>query len=301
MFLCQTHNMFLAENKPIITDSGPFYYSHEITLTVRRLDLMDPVSGGNKWFKLRYNLKKFFEGNYSGILTYGGAFSNHIAAVAKAGNDLKISTIGIIRGEDSSLANKTLIQARNNGMQLIFISRSEYRNKYDKSFLEKIIPDYQNYFILEEGGANAEGVKGCAEILDPADNTYNHIAVACGTGTTAAGMLLAMKSGQKLIGFSILRDNGFIEKEITNWLTSLKSHNSLPLWEINHDYDFGGYAKTNDELTLFCKNFYLKTQIEIEPLYTGKMFYGLEQLIATGHFKPGSNILAIHSGGMQYI
>ncbi len=293
--------MFLPDNKPLIINSGPFTYEPQITLTIRRLDLIHPVSGGNKWFKLQYNLKKFFKGNYSQMVTFGGAFSNHIAAVAQAGYDFGFATIGIIRGEKSEPLNKTLSQAVNNGMKLIFVSRSDYRKKSEELFLKNIVSHFDTSFILEEGGSNSEGVKGCAEIVFKDDEKFTHIAVACGTGTTAAGILTAMHSNQNLIGFSVLRDQGKLETSISEQLLDSGVKNNFANWHIEHNFHFGGYAKTTEELNNFCNDFYSRKGILIEPVYTGKLFYGLEKMIAEGKFPEGSKILAIHTGGLQYI
>ncbi len=300
MFPSHKANMFLPDYKPLITNSDPFNYEREITLTVRRLDLIHPVSGGNKWFKLQYNLEKFFKGNYSQMVTFGGAFSNHIAAVAQAGYDFGFATIGVIRGEKSEPLNKTLSQAVNNGMKLIFISRSDYRKKSDEFFLKNILSDHDTSFILEEGGSNSEGVKGCAEILFKDDEKFTHVAVACGTGTTAAGILTAMHSNQYMIAFSVLKDMGTSEISIREHLSNSGISN-LTDWHIDHNFHFGGYGKTTNELNNFCNDFYFRTGIMIEPVYTGKLFYGLEKMIAEGKFPAGSKILAIHTGGMQYI
>ncbi len=293
--------MFSVDNKPILSDSGPFDYGNEISLTIRRLDLTDPVTGGNKWFKLWYNLKRFKEGKYTQIVTFGGAFSNHIAAVAKAGKHSGIQTTGIIRGEPESGQNITLSRAKADGMNLIYVSRGDYRKKDSAPFLKNLLPDYNNCFILPEGGSNSEGVIGCARILDEKDELYTHIAVACGTGATAAGLILSLKKHQQLIGFSVLRDGGFLEQTISDHLNNLRNENQSGVWHIEHDFHFGGYAKSTPELNRFVKEFSHKTGVPIEPVYTGKLFFGLEQLIKSEQIPPGSKILAIHTGGLQYL
>lgn len=291
-------NSFLRK----IQDEGPFHYEPgNIDLYIRQLAKYEPIAGGNKFYKLKYNLLKAKELGKTKILTFGGAFSNHIAAVALAGKIEGFETLGIIRGERSSISNVTLSRASDNGMKLIFVGREDYRRKNEPDFLSTLVQNIDSYFVIPEGGANADGVKGCMEILDEKDNFFDYITVCCGTGTTAAGLILAMNPLQKLIGFSVLRDNGFMEKEIQKFIGLFPSAQRLPLWEINHDFHFGGYAKSNDELDSFCKNFQHKKDIAIEPVYTGKMFYGIEKLICEGCFKAGSNILAIHTGGLQYL
>ena len=293
--------MFSVDDKPILSDSGPFDYGNEISLTIRRLDLTDPVTGGNKWFKLWYNLERFMEGHYSQIVTFGGAFSNHIAAVARAGKQSGIQTTGIIRGEPESGKNITLSRAAADGMRLHYISRSDYRKKEDALFLKNLLPDYNNCFILPEGGSNSEGVIGCARILEEKDKLYSHIVVACGTGATSAGSILSLKKHQQLIGFSVLRDEGFLEQTITYHLNNLRNQNHAGDWHIEHDFHFGGYAKSTPELNIFVQEFSNKTGVPVEPVYTGKLFFGLEHLIKSGQIPSGSKILAIHTGGLQYL
>jgi 1-aminocyclopropane-1-carboxylate deaminase len=282
-------------------DEGPFHYEPgNIELYIRQLAKYEPIAGGNKLFKLKYNLQKARECGKTKILTFGGAFSNHIAAVALAGKIEGFETLGIIRGEQISISNVTLSRASCDGMQLIFVSREDYRRKNDSDFLSALVQDIDSYFIIPEGGANADGVKGCIEILGETDSSFDYITVCCGTGTTAAGIILSMQPHQKLLGFSILRDQGFMEKEIQNWIDIFQPTQRLPLWEINHDFHFGGYAKSNAELDAFCKNFQNKTGVAIEPVYTGKMFWGLEELIEEGYFKTDTKVLSIHTGGLQY-
>jgi len=293
--------MFSEITPPIITDSGPFYYGNEISLTIRRLDLTDPITGGNKWYKLQYNLLQFKKKGFKELVTFGGAFSNHVAAVARTCKLEGINCIGIIRGEPESIKNTTLQRAANDGMKLIFVSRSDYRRKEDPEFLQQLLTGYNESYILPEGGSNKYGVMGCMNILQEKDAHFSHIAIACGTGATATGMIHKLKPNQHLIGFSVLRDGFSLEKSIQDYLSGIKPDNLSQQWHIEHDFHFGGYAKTNDELTNFVNDFYIRTAVQIEPVYTGKLFYGLEHLINSGAFEPGSKILAIHTGGLQYL
>lgn len=292
--------MFSIESKPNITDSGPFVYSNDISLTVRRLDLVDDITGGNKWYKLLFNLIHFKQSGLSSLVTFGGAYSNHIAAVARAGKLEGIQTTGIIRGEARSITNPTLSRAVNDGMKLLFVSRSDYRKKNETQWLMALLPDFKNCMIIPEGGSNADGVKGCMQILTAADAQYSHITLACGTGATAAGLILTLKPHQRLIGINVLKNENSLETSIKNYLDLFRQPININ-WNVNHEFHFGGYAKSATELSDFIKYFFFKTGIPTETVYTGKLFYGLEQLIKSNYFSPGSKILAIHTGGLQYL
>ncbi len=294
-------DMYLTENKKHVTDHGPFKYDREITLTVRRLDHMDPITGGNKWYKLKYNLEKFIKGDYSRLLTFGGAWSNHIAAVARAGKLAGISTTAIVRGESPSGGNITLTRAARDGMDLIFVSRSEYLKRNEPEFVKKLVYGNESYYVLPEGGSNMEGVKGCQEILNENDRSYNDIVIACGTGATAAGIISTLQPEQHLTGISVLRDGGSIGHTIHELLAKFYTGPVPGNWNIENEFHGGGYAKSNPELIAFIKHFETKTGIKTEPIYTGKLFYAIEKLIVSGKFKPGSRILAIHTGGLQYL
>ena len=272
-----------------------------VEVTIRLLTVNESITGGNKRFKLKYNLAKAKHLGYKKILTFGGAFSNHIAATARAGAIQGFETVGVIRGEKSSETNVTLSRARADGMKLIFVSREDYRKKNEPAFLDAFINNHDQYYLIPEGGANAEGVRGCMEILCEADSIFDYITVCCGTGGTAAGLLMSMKSHQTLIGFSVLRDNGFIEDNINKWVEHFGNNQRHGTYEINHDYHFGGYARTTPELNNFCKSFSDETGIQIEPIYTGKMFFGINKLLDKEFFKKNSRLLVIHTGGMQYL
>jgi 1-aminocyclopropane-1-carboxylate deaminase len=263
-------------------------------VTVLRLDPENPVTGGNKSYKLKYNLLKAIAEGYSSVLTFGGPFSNHIAATAAAAHASGLRSIGIIRGE--KVSNPTLLRAAANGMQLIFTDRSSYRNKTDSDFLSNLRHIYGNPFIIPEGGSSEEGVLGCEEILDGINIPFDTVVVACGTGATLAGIIRSSPS-TRCIGISVLRDGGSITETIQQFLGSRELSN----WSVMPGYDFGGYAKTNPELNAFVNNFIQHTSIPIEPVYTGKMFYGLLDMIKTNKIPEGSKVLAVHTGGMQYL
>jgi len=264
----------------------------DFTATVKMAAFGDPVTGGNKWYKLKYNLIAAKEMGFSKILTFGGAYSNHIAATARAGNREGFETLGIIRGEPTALENPTLRRAVKDGMQFVFTGRGHYRLRNHRDFIKELIPDHESWYIIPEGGANKEGIKGCEEILGEQDKDFEIITVCCGTGTTAAGIARSLKHDQKLWGFSVLKGLNFQDTvpELINTNVELIS-----------EYHFGGYARSAPELDFFCSEFFRLNRIAIEPVYTGKMFWGIRDMVRKNKIKPGSNLLAIHTGGLQYL
>lgn len=268
----------------------------DVRLFVKRDDLLHPTISGNKFRKLKYNLEAAkLEGKQT-LLTFGGAFSNHIAAVAAAGKEYGFKTIGIIRGEELASRiqdNPTLSFASQNGMRLEFINRQDYRRKSEEAFLDTLESRFGDVFILPEGGTNALAVKGCEEILDAQDFGFDYICCAVGTGGTLAGLVNASAQNQKVLGFSALKGD-FDSENITRFSTKTN-------WEIITDYHFGGYGKVDAELVGFINRFYGENKIQLDPVYTGKMLFGLSDMIAKGRFAPGTKILAIHTGGLQGI
>jgi 1-aminocyclopropane-1-carboxylate deaminase len=267
-----------------------------ITLCIRREDLIDPVVSGNKFRKLKYNLLAAQTQNQGQLLTFGGAFSNHIAAVAAAGKRDGFKTIGIIRGEELSTAierNPTLLFAQSCGMHLEFISRESFRNKDDAAFVKDLEANFGAFYLIPEGGTNALAVKGCEEILAEADGDFDYICCAAGTGGTAAGIINSSAEKQTVLVFPALKGN-FLAEAISKF--TVKQN-----WRQFLGYDFGGYGKVSIELIDFINRFYRETQIPLDPVYTGKMLFGVMDLIGRGYFAEGSKILVIHTGGLQVI
>ena len=271
----------------------------ELTVSVLREDLVHPYISGNKWRKLKYNSIDFKSSGKKTLLTFGGAFSNHLIATAAFSSENGINCIGIVRGEE--IKNNYLDFIQSNGMKLHFISRSEYRNKNTKEFLtdiinvlikKKLINDPDEVFILPEGGSNASAVLGASEIMDEIPESIDIIACACGTGATLAGISKKMRLHQKALGISVLKANGYFEKEVARLGGNLE--NII----LNYDYHFGGYAKRNKILLDFCDDFKLKTHIPIEPVYTGKLFFAINDLIKKDYFKKGTRVTLIHTGGV---
>ncbi|WP_426064105.1 1-aminocyclopropane-1-carboxylate deaminase/D-cysteine desulfhydrase [Flavobacterium sp. DSP2-3-1] len=267
-----------------------------ISVQIKREDLIHPFVSGNKFRKLKYNLLQAKVENQETLLTFGGAFSNHIAAVAFAGNEKGFKTIGIIRGDELSgkvSENPTLLFAQNCGMQLEFISREDYRLKSEGSFLENLKQKFGRFYCIPEGGTNDLAIKGCEEILTPEDADFDYICCSIGTGGTISGIINSVLPHQKVLGFPALKGD-FLKGEIRNFVQNDN-------WELVTDYHFGGYAKVNEELIVFINHFYLENQIPLDPIYTGKMVFGVIDLIKKNYFPAKSKILLIHTGGIQGI
>ena len=287
-------------DSPLQQLHSAFLEQANINLYVKRDDLIHPQFGGNKWRKLKYNLDYARQQQFDTLLTFGGAWSNHIYATAAAGKYFGFKTIGLIRGEEHTPLNATLSFARSCGMQLHYINRAEYRKKHEVEFLQKIKQQYGDIYILPEGGSNTLAIKGCKEIVDEIsdqiDKPFDVICCASGTGATLAGIISNIESDQYAIGFSALKGGDFLNEEVSQFLSE---DNTKKNWRIEDRYHFGGYAKVDDSLIQFIKNFNSQYNIMLDAVYTGKMFFGLFQLIAEGHFNRGTTIVAVHSGGLQ--
>jgi D-cysteine desulfhydrase len=273
---------------------------------VLRLDLLHPVISGNKWFKLKYHLKEAIALQKKGIVTFGGAFSNHLVATACACKENGLLSIGIIRGEERTSMNMSVQQMKDNGMQLMFVSREDYKNK------EAIVNDkFENYYVVPEGGQSAPGVRGASEILSETDGdfppiprfardhnaistNYTHIICATGTGTTLAGLVQSGKSAH-FIGICVLKINN-TDNDIAQFVHSYAGDKKVSML---YDYHFGGYAKKTDELIAFMNALYIEENISTDFVYTGKTFFAAHDLAANNFFAPGSRVLIIHTGGLQ--
>lgn len=271
-------------------------FPNAISVQIKREDLIHPFVSGNKFRKLKYNLLQAKTENHDTLLTFGGAFSNHIAAVAFAGKEKGFKTIGIIRGDELEGKvdeNPTLSFAQNCGMQLEFISREEYRLKSEVSFIENLKQNFGSFYLIPEGGTNDLAIKGCQEILTPEDADFDYICCSIGTGGTISGIINSALPHQKVLGFPALKGD-FLKEEICNFVQNEN-------WELLTDYHFGGYGKVNEELIQFINQFYTENQIPLDPIYTGKMVFGVIDLIQKNYFPAESKILLIHTGGIQGI
>lgn len=271
-------------------------FKNNIELYIKREDLLHPVISGNKFRKLKYNILKAKELKYTKLLTFGGAYSNHIVAVAGAGKEFGFETIGVIRGEelkDIFQFNPSLTKANGYGMSFKFINREQYQNKTAIDFLNQLEEEFGEFYLIPEGGTNALAVQGCEEILSDETEVYDFICCSVGTGGTVSGIINASQEKQKIIGFSSLKGD-FLKKDISKFVTKKN-------WNINCDFHFGGYGKVTEELIQFINNFYCKYDIPLDPIYTGKMMFGVLDLIRQDYFPNNSKILVIHTGGLQGI
>ena len=268
-----------------------------VNLLIKRDDLIHPTISGNKWRKLKYNLQQAKENGCDLIISFGGAYSNHLHALAFAAHDIGIKAHAIIRGEYDP-SNPTVASLQNNGMSLQFISRLEYKQRNDVAYLARLQDKFPRAAIIPEGGTNKLAVQGVAEILNelPLDK-IDYICVPCGSGGTTAGILGNCPLGTEIISIPVLKKAAYLKDRIEALLTPAQLNNKK--WHFIEGYDFGGYGKVKSELLLFIEDFYQQTNIKIEPVYSGKMFFAIFDLISKGYFAPGSTIVLIHTGGMQ--
>jgi 1-aminocyclopropane-1-carboxylate deaminase len=279
-------------NSPVQQIDDPLFAEKQVRLFIKRDDLIHPFISGNKWRKLKYILRKAELENKRHLVTFGGAWSNHLLATACAGEKFGFSSSGIVRGEPVN--NKVLALCKQFGMHLQFTDRSSYRDK-PALFRQYFAEDTQAFFI-DEGGASAEAVKGCSELVNELDEKYDHIFCAGGTGTTAAGIIKGLNHknfNTKFEAVPVLKNAGFLGKVISDYLDEETD------FELHLDYHFGGYAKTRPELREFIGQFSSSTGIPLDHVYTGKMLFAICDLAKKGYFKAGSAVLAIHTGGLN--
>jgi 1-aminocyclopropane-1-carboxylate deaminase len=273
-----------------------YNFPNGISLVIKREDLLHPFISGNKFRKLKYNLLQAKSENQETVLTFGGAYSNHIAAVAYAGKEQGFKTIGVIRGEelgDKIDENPTLKFAQECGMQFEFVTREAYRLKIEPDFISKLKQKFGSFYLVPEGGTNEYAIKGCEEILSEEDSEFDYVCCAVGTGGTISGIINSALPHQKVLGFPALKGD-FLKDEIRKFATAKN-------WELINAYHFGGYGKVNEELIEFINQFYKQTQVPLDPVYTGKMVFGVVDLIKKNYFPKNAKILLIHTGGLQGI
>ena len=289
---------FSTPDIPVQNINDPLLEGTGVSLSILRTDLIHPVVSGNKWFKLKHNLIKARDQHKTSLLSFGGPWSNHLHALAEAGRLFDFKTIGLVRGELPSPLNHCLADASASGMLLQAVDRSTYRHKTNPEYLASLQELYPDAYLIPEGGANREGALGCAELnLYYDEQQFDLVSMACGTGIMLTG--LATTSAIPLMGFQILKGDAYLERQISNNFQhfGLTSHCR---WSIDDRFHFGGYAKTTDELISFINRFELINNIPLEPVYVGKMLYGLYQLIKKRDFFPQNcRILVIHGGGLQ--
>lgn len=284
--ICNIQSLFLSD-----------LLSFHIKLDIKRDDLIDPIISGNKSFKLREYIDEFQKGGFQTLMTFGGAYSNHLHATAYTGHKLGIKTVGFVRAEPHELQTptQTLQDCQHWGMELVPISRSEYRLKRESRQVQTAAANYMKPYWVPEGGAGELGVKGAECILEGVDQSqYDYVMTACGTGTTLAGIIRASEPHLHVIGVPVLKGASWMQGEVEQYLQ--KGMNN---WSLKLDYGFGGYGKWNSELTEFIERVFQEAALPLEPVYTGKAFYGLLDLIHKGEIRKNSRVLFIHTGGLQ--
>ncbi len=285
----------LMEIKPAV------FIKNKLRLFVKRDDQLHPHISGNKWRKLKYNLLEASRLGQNKILTFGGAYSNHLAATAAAGKKFGFSTLGIVRGERVLPLNPTLQFVEDCGMELKFVNRTLYRSKSEPSFFQEININPAGFYILPEGGSNCLALQGAAELVDEITSQLgrmpDYICTACGTGATMAGIVKGMDDVGTALGFPILK-GGFMQKEVTGFLINCTGK-SYTNWQIKDNYHFGGYAKFQPELIEFMNVFKQEFGIPLDPIYTGKMAFGVFDLAEKGFFEKGATVVMVHTGGLQ--
>ena len=290
--------LFLKVDFPVATNQLidlPVFSTAGISVYLKREDLVFPLASGNKWRKLKYNLEAFQKSKASVLLTFGGAFSNHLAAVAAMGKHYDMATIGIVRGAELAHKplNPTLAICQQNGMQLRFVTREEYHQKELGNSVLALQKTYGTLYILPEGGTNALAVKGCAEILTPADAVFDTIGCAVGTGGTLAGLANSCKTHQHVVGFQVVKD-----VSITARIRTFATNNN---WTLVQHPTHRGYAQVSNSLVAFAQDVLKQTGVLLDPIYTAPMLFQLVQMIKDDTWTFGKRILLIHTGGTQGI
>lgn len=280
---------------PVIQEIHANWISDGVKLFLKREDLLHPYVSGNKWRKLHLNLEKAISLGAKTLVTFGGAFSNHIYATAAAAEEAGIESVGIIRGEETAVSNPTLQFAASRGMTFHFVDRKSYR---DKTILQKeLLHRWPHSYFLPEGGTNCLAIEGCVGIVNEEVAAMDVVAVPVGTGGTLAGILKAMPRETQVLGFSALKAL-FIQKDIETLLTSCNLE-PVTSWSIITDAHVGGYGKINTQLIDFIREFKEEQGVLLDPIYTGKMMFHIKKMMSEKYFKPGSRVCAIHTGGLQ--
>ena len=283
---------------PLQSIKEPLLEQKGIELWLKRDDLTDPAIQGNKWRKLKYNLINAKHEGHDTLLTFGGGYSNHIYAVAAAGKHFGFNTTGIIRGDPADAPTPTLLFAAQQGMKLLYMDRSQYKLKEDPESIESLHVQLGDFYLLPEGGTNLLAVQGCVELVNEIDIDYDYVTLPCGTGGTLAGIVAGLNGKRQALGFSALKGTDTLTPKVAELVSSFceMTYNN---WHINFDYHCGGYAKVNPALIAFIKDFKLRHLVQLEPVYTAKMLYGIYDLIQKDYFPIGTRIVAIHTGGLQ--
>jgi 1-aminocyclopropane-1-carboxylate deaminase/D-cysteine desulfhydrase-like pyridoxal-dependent ACC family enzyme len=271
-----------------------------LRVLIKREDLNHPSVSGNKWWKLKYNIVAAHSTDHKTILTFGGAFSNHIFATSAAAKELGLRSIGVIRGENHEPLNDTLRQAADNGMQLHYVTRDDYRQKSKKETIDRLHEKYGEFYLIPEGGSNREAVKGCDEFAQTVLSkiTCDYICLPVGTGGTIAGIISAFYGNKKIIGVPVLKNGKFLADEIQTQMKAF-SREVYSNWSLLTDYHHGGYAKVTPSLLTFIAEMNRLYNLPLDRVYTGKLVWAIMREIESGNFPRGSTILLLHTGGLQ--
>lgn len=277
---------------PIQEIEHPALLESSIRLFVKREDLNHPFVTGNKWWKLRYNLREAQQQRHETLLTFGGAYSNHIYAVAAAAKELGLKSIGVIRGEEHLPLNARLKSAVSNGMTLHYVTRLAYRNKNNDTFLTELNEQFDRFYLIPEGGSNERGVKGVEELGKLLPWDFDYLCCPVGTGASMAGLIRASMEKSILLGFVVMKGGESWKEEVNKYSPVYGN------WDLQYEYHFGGYAKSNSILNRFINDFQESYGIALDPVYSAKMFFGIFDLVRKKFFKKNSRIMAIHTGGI---
>lgn len=296
--------MSLLDDQPITPlqkIDHPLFQQHDVALYIKREDLVHTQISGNKWYKLKHNLQHAKDQGFSRLVSFGGAFSNHLHALAFAGQQFAFETIGVVRGERPERLNPTLADAEEWGMRLHFVSRADYRRRHDAEFVAKLVEPYQPCFVIPEGGANQWALAGCRDIVAGINQQltdFDVVCVPCGTGATLAGIVSALDGRAEVLGFSALKGATSLINEISVMVAEFDAK-SATQWHLIDEFHCGGFAKMTSELVAFMQGWQQQTGVALDPVYTGKMMMGLCELLKRGYFPAGTTIVAVHTGGMQ--
>lgn len=287
----------IPEKEPYIQSLQPRWYQPYVeSVDMLRLDAIHPVVSGNKWYKLKHNIQYAIDNGYKSILTFGGAYSNHLIAAAAAAKEYGIHSIGIVRGVHSpDITTDTLKHCQEYGMQLEMVSRDDYNNKNNAAYLEQLSSTYDKPFIIPEGGANEWGREGSAEIAQYISDNYTHACVSVGTGTTLAGIRATLPSNITVLGYVPMKRGIYLKEEIDKYIEQEKQD----AYTLFDNWHYGGFGKCNDELIDFMNSFHAINNIPLDMVYTGKMMMGILEQLKSGYFAENARILCIHTGGLQ--
>ncbi len=285
----------IDDRRAVIQPLSKFWYQNKVAaMDMLRLDLLHPVVSGNKWYKLRLNVDFAKEKGFTTILTFGGGFSNHLVATAYTAKLFGLKAIGIVRGKYAQLT-PTLLDCQAYGMELIFVTKEDYKNKEEPEWQETLVNNFDQTYIIPEGGANQKGIEGAGLIRWKISNTYSHIITAVGSGTTMIGLRNKLPEIQTVFGFAPFKEGVYLKETISRQLDPGKNQN----WDLFDQWHFGGFGKWDNTLLRFMNEFYDMNKIPLDIVYTSKMMFGMQEMLLDNFFTVGDKILCIHSGGVQ--